>query len=1258
MQPKSRLKLVPLTREDLENREPEPPRLPVQSISFFAGSDDEHPIAPTPEPATLEHTPSVSVSGSSAPSLHEDSENAMIQSSSHQNDNTFHPPPGHPPASASANSKATSPRLRAQFNKKEERDDSSSKGIKRFFGSKSSSVHPSASSSRRKSSVPPGLAKNRGVFLSYCRRNTEFVHTLADELKKRGVELWVDWKDIPPGSRWRDEIQKGIDDAENVVFVLSPDWINSSECAIELQLAVEKHKRLVPVLHQMCDNVPPELASLNWIYMRPTDNFTVGVDKLMEALSADEEYIRALTFLHQRTVQWDTGGRIDGLLLKRGELGRIATTVMHGTAEGKEPLPTKLHMAFIARSKARVKKSDAFRITTLVVLLVMALCAAAISVVFAINATRAQAAEATLKEAALRTANIARVRSLSSNANQLTNSNGQAAVLLAIQGVLEATSISDQSETFQRLDRTARSALKYALTRIGGVTLYRADADFLTGVHVCSDASDVVAVSSTGNVTRWRDPGALVGVASEVGGKKKVDRRPEVVWSGLGSQFLVNYTVRSRDDGRYLALVTYATRGDQYGLVLLDLVTGQVRINRTSPTNIYFTFTTNQSCVITINGVIEYYRVCSDLNLKAVLRTATSSLNVPLVCEGGDVVVVPADLHLNYFRLSDSPPTLYQSVPINSTSNLSFAREFSISPNCRNFAVWLSSSLPGVQSFAEIYAVVDDGAGSFIAQPNPVSQQGIVSMVFAPNTELLAASTIEGRVGLYNISAVRSVAVIGHFAYPTSTWAIPSAVVISGFSLSGRVFGYGQDGSVYKWESGSASSLQRSSLPVRLRRHRPPAQLSSVRLSWDANGRFLASTFQDSIVGLWDMDEINPSSQELLPMEFYFPDISANSVLQFSKNGSFLGLTRNSKLYIWKTRLFNYSLQDPSLQFPLCPTSLQDSYLRFHPIYEEIVAAWCAGASIVHVINIETKQDWTISTAGIQGSESVLWRPDGRWLVVGSTIFPYDFQIGLGVSVSNGLGPQQAIITTSRFHPSGNMLITADTNGMVTVFDVRNMHSPVALLNVGPAVQSYRGYATTQMDLSSDWLVIPFTDGLRTWNIAGLILTEGAIFRFDDSQPTAVKFSPDGRHLVTDNDLSNTISVFGMGDSGLVPLRKSVDANSVGFNSEFASFDSTGSYLWLQATDGGNVGFFLNQENFLDDPLSMFGLPSIKAIIVDPHSQYLAVFADKPSRLRIRLLVDSPNHACIVAGRSITSSEYEDTTGQPLGSNVVACNNL
>lgn len=94
------------------------------------------------------------------------------------------------------------------------------------------------------------------VFVSYSRRNKAFTEKFVKELGTQGYsdeDIWIDWQDIPPSSKWEEEIRKGIENSNAVVFILSPDWVISNECAKELQIAVEYKKRLFPIIHQNID---------------------------------------------------------------------------------------------------------------------------------------------------------------------------------------------------------------------------------------------------------------------------------------------------------------------------------------------------------------------------------------------------------------------------------------------------------------------------------------------------------------------------------------------------------------------------------------------------------------------------------------------------------------------------------------------------------------------------------------------------------------------------------------------------------------------------------------------------------------------------------------------------------------------------------------------------------------------------------------------------------------------------------------------
>jgi hypothetical protein len=87
------------------------------------------------------------------------------------------------------------------------------------------------------------------VFLSYSRANSAFAHKLADELKKRNYEVWVDIAGIALTSQWWTEIQRGIESADNFALLMSPESLGSPVCHLEIEYARKLQKRIIPINH-------------------------------------------------------------------------------------------------------------------------------------------------------------------------------------------------------------------------------------------------------------------------------------------------------------------------------------------------------------------------------------------------------------------------------------------------------------------------------------------------------------------------------------------------------------------------------------------------------------------------------------------------------------------------------------------------------------------------------------------------------------------------------------------------------------------------------------------------------------------------------------------------------------------------------------------------------------------------------------------------------------------------------------------------
>ena len=59
------------------------------------------------------------------------------------------------------------------------------------------------------------------VFISHSSKDHEFVHGLAADLERDSVDCWVDEGEVKVGDRLRDKIERGIEQSDFMIVVLS-----------------------------------------------------------------------------------------------------------------------------------------------------------------------------------------------------------------------------------------------------------------------------------------------------------------------------------------------------------------------------------------------------------------------------------------------------------------------------------------------------------------------------------------------------------------------------------------------------------------------------------------------------------------------------------------------------------------------------------------------------------------------------------------------------------------------------------------------------------------------------------------------------------------------------------------------------------------------------------------------------------------------------------------------------------------------------
>jgi len=318
------------------------------------------------------------------------------------------------------------------------------------------------------------------VFISYSRRDLEFVQRLHASLDASGKDVWVDWQDILPTAEWLEEVFEGVESSDNFLFVISPDSLTSEVCARELGHALEQRKRLVPVLRRDADREPmPEaLAARNWTFFRDQDDYGASFETLVSALDTDLEWVSAHTRLLGRALEWERKGRDGSYLLRGRDLADAERWVASQTAE-RDPQPTPLQLEYtLAGRRAATRRQR--------ILVGAALVAVAVSLSLALLALFQ-------RNEARREARIALSRQLAAEAIAARDNDPEQSLALAT----SAATTAETEEALEALRRSLRSSFAVAEVPVGTARARVWDAAF------SPDGRRLVTASGGGGVRIW-----------------------------------------------------------------------------------------------------------------------------------------------------------------------------------------------------------------------------------------------------------------------------------------------------------------------------------------------------------------------------------------------------------------------------------------------------------------------------------------------------------------------------------------------------------------------------------------------------------------------------------------------------------------------------------------------------------------------------------------------------------------------------------
>lgn len=178
------------------------------------------------------------------------------------------------------------------------------------------------------------IANMEHVFISYSRRDTDFVTLLVNELRDNSHDVWMDTTDIRGGTEWANEIENAIDNCYAVIVITSVNSNKSEWVGREIQMAKTRgKKRKIPIIPLKIDkeNVPRQLAHRQTIdfssmfegsQVSAIHDYRNGIRLLIEALERARPMLRFLRDLKH------TNGEIrEAAARKLGNLGDFGAAV-------------------------------------------------------------------------------------------------------------------------------------------------------------------------------------------------------------------------------------------------------------------------------------------------------------------------------------------------------------------------------------------------------------------------------------------------------------------------------------------------------------------------------------------------------------------------------------------------------------------------------------------------------------------------------------------------------------------------------------------------------------------------------------------------------------------------------------------------------------------------------------------------------------------------------------------------------------------
>ena len=192
------------------------------------------------------------------------------------------------------------------------------------------------------------------VFLSSSEKDNDIKEKIGKTLRREGFTIWTNQTDIKTGTAFEEEIKKGIEGADNFVYLMSPEALQSQYCYLELAHAFANHKRIIPLLVQKTDIelLPSQLQELQFIDLTEHEDnhkYRIIIDKLLKRLNSNASYYQGHKMLLVKALKWQRQNHNPSILLRGYNLEHFEAWLKVAKQQKESP-PLPLQEEFITAS--------------------------------------------------------------------------------------------------------------------------------------------------------------------------------------------------------------------------------------------------------------------------------------------------------------------------------------------------------------------------------------------------------------------------------------------------------------------------------------------------------------------------------------------------------------------------------------------------------------------------------------------------------------------------------------------------------------------------------------------------------------------------------------------------------------------------------------------------------------------------------------------------------------------------------------------